>query len=136
MTSDPKPCPAHGHRSCCRVEVDEVPYKSQSDWPGESGTLFDWQVSADCGVSGPIGGTREEAVEAWNAMPRHPVLRPFADWHEDHGCGLWWKQPIAEPPFAGCPLDSDWPWGEIEEPDLVWIACPEPASDRLEVTGG
>ena len=43
------------------------------------------------------------------------VLAPFSnaraaeDWHEDHGPVLWWRPPIDEPPYAGTPLDDDWP---------------------------
>jgi hypothetical protein len=35
--------------------------------------------------------------------------RPLAEWHEDFGPQLWWKFPIEEPPYAGTPLDQDWP---------------------------
>lgn len=110
-----KPCPAHSAHSC-EVRL----------WQSDACALAEpWQVVADCGTAGPHGDTREEAVEAWNALPRRPVLRPFADWHEDHGCCLWWRQPIEEPPWAGSPLDSDWPWDEDDEPKMVWITCPE-----------
>ena len=30
-------------------------------------------------------------------------------WHEDDGAVLWWKFPITEPPYAGTPLDDDFP---------------------------
>lgn len=32
-------------------------------------------------------------------------IRPFCDWHEDHGNVLWWRMPINEPPYVGTPLD-------------------------------
>lgn len=35
--------------------------------------------------------------------------RPLDDWHEDDGPALWWRFPVNEPPYAGTPLDSDWP---------------------------
>lgn len=37
------------------------------------------------------------------------VARPLDDWHEDIGPVLWWCFPIAEPPYAGTPLDDDFP---------------------------
>lgn len=36
-------------------------------------------------------------------------VRPEREWHEDMGNVLWWRFPISEPPWAGTPLDSDWP---------------------------
>jgi hypothetical protein len=30
-------------------------------------------------------------------------------WHDDFGPVLWWKFPVKEPPYAGTPLDHDWP---------------------------
>lgn len=35
--------------------------------------------------------------------------RPLEEWHEDYGDVLWWTFPIAEPPYVGSPLCSDWP---------------------------
>ncbi|WP_156370297.1 hypothetical protein [Novosphingobium sp. Leaf2] len=32
-------------------------------------------------------------------------IRPFCDWHEDHGDVLWWRIPICESPYVGSPLD-------------------------------
>lgn len=42
-------------------------------------------------------------------------------WHEDDGAVLWWKFPIAEPPYVGSPLHEDFP-------DHVthWTRMPEP----------
>lgn len=31
------------------------------------------------------------------------------EWHEGIGPVLWWALPVAEPPFSGTPMDSDWP---------------------------
>jgi hypothetical protein len=31
--------------------------------------------------------------------------RPLSEWHEDIGCVVWWKFPLAEAPYIGCPLD-------------------------------
>ena len=78
-------------------------------------------------------------------------LRPFAEWHEDHGSVLWWHFPITEPPYVGSPLDCGFtvgaqifnqfgdvigkttgevggcPWFTDENPDLFWepITVPE-----------
>lgn len=73
-----------------------------------------------------------EAVEAMHrAVPlliaevrrlrEPPVARPLEEWDEARGSVLWWKLPICEPPWAGTPLDSDWPgyhthWTEIVVP--------------------
>ncbi len=37
------------------------------------------------------------------------TARPIDEWHEDYGDVLWWIFPIAEPPYCGSPLASDWP---------------------------
>lgn len=36
-------------------------------------------------------------------------VRPLSEWHEDEGPVLWWSFPIEEAPYAGSPLDTDWP---------------------------
>lgn len=56
----------------------------------------------------------------------HP--RPRDDWHEDDGPVLWWKLPVSEPPYAGTPLDDDFP-----EYVTHWTRCPEL---RDEVSSG
>ena len=48
--------------------------------------------------------------------------RPLEEWHEDMGSALWWRFPIKEPPYVGCPLCSDWSgyhthWTAIIVPD-------------------
>ena len=50
------------------------------------------------------------------------VTFPLDEWHEDVGPVLWWSFPIEEPPYAGSPLDSDWPgyhthWSPIPIPE-------------------
>ena len=78
-------------------------------------------------------------------------LRPFSEWHEDHGSVLWWRFPIEDPPYVGGPLDcgftvgaklydqfgdvigttqaevGGWPFATDNDPDLFWepIAVPE-----------
>ena len=38
------------------------------------------------------------------------ILRPYDEWHEEHGQVLWYRVPIREPPFVSCPLSSDFLW--------------------------
>jgi len=35
--------------------------------------------------------------------------RPRETWDEDDGPALWWMFPVSEPPYAGTPLDDDFP---------------------------
>lgn len=56
-------------------------------------------------------------------LERAQTLKTADEWHEDHGPALWWTLPIAEPPYVGSPLDTDWPghhthWTPIIEPTL------------------
>jgi hypothetical protein len=42
-------------------------------------------------------------------------------WHEEDGPVLWWKFPVVEPPYAGTPLDDDFPeyvthWTRVQTP--------------------
>lgn len=50
------------------------------------------------------------------------ALHPKDEWHEDFGNALWWFVPISEPPYAGTPLDDDFPeyvthWSRVVYPD-------------------
>jgi hypothetical protein len=47
--------------------------------------------------------------ESEGKMDELTELRPRDDWHEDYGAVLWWKVPIAEPPYCGTALDDDFP---------------------------
>jgi len=51
--------------------------------------------------------TAATATAANNLAPA-PVARPFEEWHEDDGPVMCWRFPIEEPPYTGCPLDTDW----------------------------
>lgn len=47
--------------------------------------------------------------------------RPLSEWREDDGAVLWWTSPVNEPPWAGSPIDTDWPgyhthWTPIDVP--------------------
>lgn len=35
--------------------------------------------------------------------------RRRCDWTEEEGPALWWRFPVVEPPYAGSPLDFDFP---------------------------
>jgi hypothetical protein len=48
-------------------------------------------------------------VEQLLAETEATRLRPLEEWHEDYGNALWWALPICEPPYAGSPLDTEWP---------------------------
>lgn len=37
------------------------------------------------------------------------VARPLSEYHEDSGPVVWWKFPVEEPSYIGCPNSSDWP---------------------------
>jgi len=61
-------------------------------------------------------------VKALRNTPTELIAQPLSAWHEDVGSVLWWRFPINEPPYAGSPLDSDWPgyhthWTSIVVPD-------------------
>lgn len=57
--------------------------------------------------------------------------RPLVEWHEDYGPVLWWYldngHDVDEPPYAGTPLDDDWPWdGDVwAGATLVWTPLPQ-----------
>lgn len=49
-------------------------------------------------------------------------VKPREEWHEDMGPVLWWSFPVEEPPYAGTPLDDDFPeymtyWTPIVQPE-------------------
>lgn len=80
----------------------------------------------------------------------HDPLRPFREWHEDHGDVLWWRFPIVEAPYVGSPLDlgfcvsadlrdqfgevigtmqgdvGGWPFASDTQDDLYWQALSVP----------
>jgi hypothetical protein len=55
----------------------------------------------------------DAAEAAWLACARREreeaAAKTFEQWHEDDGPVLWWRFPVEEPPYAGTPLDDDWP---------------------------
>lgn len=76
-------------------------------------------------------------------LDRITTLRPFDEWHEDHGDVLWWLWPIDQPPYCGTPLDDDWPWddsGHVTYGDrsfeLLWSPLPADRFIRRASTSG
>lgn len=64
-----------------------------------------------------------EAVKAMADMEPLIALQRVEQWSESDGPVLWWRLPVVEPPFAGTPLDSDWPgyhthWTRIPNPSI------------------
>lgn len=67
---------------------------------------------------------RARLAEAERRAAAAVTPRPESEWHEDVGPVLWWRFPVSEPPYAGTPLDSDWPgyhthWTPITVPVLA-----------------
>lgn len=86
-------------------------------------TLDDMRKEIDLYVSDLI----DEALADEMEPLQNP--RPLAEWHEDYGPVLWWTFPVNEPPYAGTPLDSDWPGypaGERAAYLTHWTEIPEP----------
>ncbi len=72
--------------------------------------------SADIVVDS-IKGLRSDAAYVSDLR----CARERDEWHEDHGDVLWWRLPVDEPPYAGTPLDDDFP-----EYMTHWTLLPEP----------
>lgn len=69
------------------------------------------------------------ALQVPRAPERESVeLIPADQWSELDGAVLWWYFPIAEPPYCGTPLDSDWPTlsGESFYTHFTRIPLPQP----------
>lgn len=64
-------------------------------------------------------------------VPEPIILYEAHDWGEDDSNVIWWTFPIAEPPYVGTPIDSDWPFGENYEKrgDLRWQRLTVPIID-------
>jgi hypothetical protein len=65
------------------------------------------------------------------------IPRPRDTWHDDIGAVLWWLMPVCEPPYAGHPLDDDFPeyvthWTPIPLP----VAVEAEARDEMAREGG
>ena len=52
-------------------------------------------------------GLNMEAEREARAALETPI--PFAEWAEHNGPALWWRFPVEEPPYAGTPMDDDFP---------------------------
>ena len=60
-----------------------------------------------------------------------PVAIPGEQWDEDDGPCLWWRFPIAEPPWAGDPRDHDWRPGYYTHFTRLAIPLPQPNEAKL-----
>lgn len=91
------PCP---HCGCDRLEPAHL---------AETGKHFIRCLA--CACEGPWGKSAAGAATWWNLRsPAGPaVARPLKEWSEDDGEALWWRFPVAEAPYVGSPLASDWP---------------------------
>jgi len=79
-----------------------------------------------------LGGPRDQALTFLLALSKPPKARPLADYHEDFGAVLWWKFPIAEPPYVGSPNDSDWPEYHTHWTPLSAAWIPELTDDSTQ----
>lgn len=83
------------------------------------------QALREAGLDERSDRAAERAMRAFLDAPiagSHHFAMPLDEWHDDDGPVLWWKFPIAEPPYAGTPNDSDWPgyhthWTRIDLPE-------------------
>ena len=67
----------------------------------------------------------KELEEANESIEQEPEPKPFDEWNEEDGNVLWFNRPIEEPPYCGCPLDSEWPWADWDKPKkLSWVPLP------------
>lgn len=62
-----------------------------------------------CSGGAPLAEAIQRKCAMLERLAEPPAARPASDWHEDMGPVLWWRFPVVEPPYAGTPLDSDWP---------------------------
>ena len=98
--------------------------------------------AAGSGIDGPdsseefadrILAALRTAADPEPAGVQEVVARPLDEWHEDHGDVVWWKFPIDEPAWIGCPLDSHWPGYHTHwtpHPDVP--ALPQPPADEVK----
>ena len=75
-----------------------------------------------------------EAMKRAEEIETGLAFHPAAAWHDDIGDVLWWRLPIAEPPYCGSPLGSDWP----EEASYThWSRLPTNGEiERAEIAAG
>lgn len=88
------------------------------------------ELLADCRC-GNISG--KEARAAVLAVATVQVF-PRDAWHEEDGPVLWWFFAVEEPPYAGTPLDDDFPdyvthWTRIVVPDCPTDAVVDPFAE-------
>lgn len=64
------------------------------------------QLTETVGVHGP---TVLSLIAAARELKTYRRALPLRNWHEDVGSALWWRFPVTEEPYAGSPLDTEWP---------------------------
>ena len=60
----------------------------------------------DCGVDNDVHNAALELM--WSYHEHMNRFIPANEWHDDDGDVLWYRLPVAEPPYVGSPLDTDW----------------------------
>lgn len=134
-----KPCPCCGEpirlHLCDRVGNFRQPEYEEDPRSGLGFLLIHEVKDGECPIGTHDGeslgsfiyDTREEAATAWNRRTPEPIVAlPETIWHEDHGPALWWRFPIDEPPYAGTPLDGDWPGYHTHWTPIHCPVPPEP----------
>lgn len=86
-----------------------------------------WTIedNLDAGYDG-LADAALAAIEAQGHQVISVTPTPLEDWHEDMGMQLWWMFPIAEPPYVGSPLCTDWPGYHTHFTPIPLAARPRP----------
>lgn len=72
---------------------------------------WEWGINPSLSVNrAVVNELIRDAARVGEAYLGERTPRPLDDWHEDIApFALWWKFPVAEPPYCGSPLCTDWP---------------------------
>ena len=85
-----------------------------------------WEILTSAGIDSYSGRDLEVAT----VLMEH-ILSMFKcvaydkdSWRDEDGAVLWWRIPICEPPYAGTPLNDDFPdyvthWTKIQIPEVT-----------------
>lgn len=111
--TDPDPDPVKVVETLGREWIEMVmsgPEAKVTVFDGGFPRVFEW-IDTDEDGAGYVPADEDAPTyfDLVGALGRLEFPRPFDDWHEDTGPALWWRFPIAEAPWCGSPLDSDWP---------------------------
>ena len=99
----------------CRVELLNARHDVGEAWFVDGRTLAE-AIRAKCTMLEGLG--RDDVT---------PRLR--AEWDHDDGPVLWWRFPVAEPPYAGTPLDDDFPEYVTHWTPITVPSNPRPLDD-------